>query len=85
MNKSLNYSPFLVFASFGGKILIVGSLITFLFDIFLSKDSSNEGSNNKLETIANSKVTETKPPKAIVPPKLDTVKTKNPKNNTIEV
>ena len=42
-----------------------------MFAIFFSKVNSNEGSNNRLETIANSKVIETKPPRAIVPPKLE--------------
>ena len=42
-------------------------------------ESNREGSNSRLETIANNKVTDTKPPKAIVPPKLDTVNTKNQK------
>ena len=45
----------------------------------------DEGNKSRFETIANNKVIETKPPNAIVPPKLDTVNTKNPKNNTIEV
>ena len=85
VNKSLNYSSSIGWTSFGGKIRIVGSLITFLFDIFFSNDNNKDGNNNKFETIANNKVTETNPPKAIVPPKLETVKTKNPKNNTIDV
>lgn len=71
--------------SFGGNILILGSLNTFLFAIFFSKVSNKEGNKSKLETIASNKVTETKPPNAIVPPKLERVKTKNPKNNTIDV
>ena len=57
----------------------------FYWQFFFSNDSNNEGSNNRLETIANNKVIDTKPPKAIVPPKLETVNTKNPKNNTMEV
>ena len=55
------------------------------FLIFFSNDNSSEGNSSKLETIANKRVTETKPPNAIVPPKLEMVNTKNPKNNTIEV
>ena len=35
--------------------------------------------------MAKRRVTETSPPRAIVPPKLDKVNTRNPKNNTIEV
>ena len=62
-----------------------GSLRTCLLAILSSKVSNNEGSNSKLETIANNKVIETKPPNAIVPPKLDTVNTKKPKKSTIEV
>ena len=76
---------YFVFSSLGGKIFILGSLNTFLFAIFFSKVNNKEGNNNKLETIANNNVTETRPPKAIVPPKLERVKTKKPKNNTIEV
>ena len=63
----------------------VGSLKSSLFAIVFSNESNRDGSNNKLEVIANNRVMETKPPKAIVPPKLETVNTKNPKNNTIEV
>ena len=62
------------------KISTVGSLNVFLFAIFFSNESNNDGNNNKLETIAKSNVTETNPPKAIVPPKLEMVNTKNPKN-----
>lgn len=72
-------------SSFGGKILKFVSFKTFLFAIFFSKESNNEGNNNKLDTIANKRVTETRPPSAIVPPKLEIVKTRNPKNNTIDV
>ncbi len=53
--------------------------------MFFSNESNNDGSSNKLETIANNKVMDTKPPKAMVPPKLEAVNTKNPKNRTIEV
>jgi hypothetical protein len=66
-------------------ITIAGFLKVFLFAIFDSNESNNEGSNNKFDTIAKSKVTETSPPRAIVPPKLDTVNTKKPKKRTIEV
>ena len=64
---------------------MAGFLNVFLLAIFDSKDKSKDGNNNKLDTMAKSRVTDTNPPKAIVPPKLDTVKTRNPKNNTIEV
>ena len=51
-----------------------------------SNEISSEGSSRiKLASMANSKVTETKPPKATVPPKLELINTANPKNNTIEV
>lgn len=75
----------LFFLSFGGIILILGSLKTSLFAIFFSKVNSKEGNNSKLETIANNSVTDTKPPNAIVPPKLESVNVKKPKNNTIDV
>ena len=83
--KAVGYlSSFLVFWD-GGKIRIDGSLNTFLFAIFFSKVNNRDGSKIKFDTIAKRSVTETKPPKAIVPPKLDKVNTRNPKNNTIEV
>ena len=64
---------------------MAGSLNTFLLAILSSKDKRREGNNNKFVTIANNNVMDTRPPRAIVPPKLDTVKTKNPKKRTIEV
>lgn len=83
--KAANYlASFLGFWD-GGKIRIEGSLNTFLFAIFRSKVNKRDGSKIKLDTMAKRRVTETKPPKAIVPPKLDNVNTRNPKNNTIEV
>ena len=66
-------------------IAIAGSLNVFLLAILDSNDNSNEGNSNKLDIMANNKVTETKPPNAFVPPKLEMVNTKNPKNRTIEV
>ena len=83
--KETNYSFSLRVSSEGGKILIEGSLNTFLFAIFFSNVNRREGSKIKLETMAKSRVIETRPPKAMVPPKLDNVNTKKPKNNTIEV
>ena len=73
------------FSSSGGRISKVGSLRTFLLAILFSKDNNNDGKSIRLEIIANNNVIETKPPKAMVPPKLETVKTKNPKKRTIEV
>ena len=69
----------------GGKIRIEGSLNTFLLAIFRSKVNKRDGSKIKLDIMAKRRVTETKPPRAIVPPKLDNVNTRNPKNSTIEV
>ena len=74
-----------IFSSSEVKISSVGSLNIFLFAMFFSNESNKDGNSNKLEAMANNKVIETKPPRAIVPPKLETVNTKNPKNNTIEV
>jgi len=65
--------------------LKLGSFKTFLLAILLSNDKSNEGKSNKLASIASSNVTDTKPPNATVPPKLEIVNTEKPKNNTIEV
>jgi len=62
-----------------------GSFKTSLLAILSSKVSNREGRSSRLETIASSRVMETSPPKAIVPPKLDTVNTKNPKKSTMEV
>lgn len=67
------------------KISIVGSKNSSLLAIVFSKESKSVGNKIKLESIAKSKVAATKPPKATVPPKLDKVKTENPKNNTTEV
>ena len=64
---------------------MAGFLKVFLLAIFDSSDNNNDGSNNKLDTMAKSRVTETNPPSAIVPPRLETVKTRNPKNKTMDV
>jgi len=73
------------FPSSVDKMSKTGSKKVSLFAILRSNESNNDGNKIKFETIANKSVTETKPPNAMVPPKLDTVNTKNPKNNTIEV
>ena len=57
----------------------------FVGQLFCSNDNTNEGNNIKLDNIPNNNVKATKPPKAIVPPKLDNINTENPKNKTIEV
>ena len=64
-------------------IFIEGSLKTSLLAILRSNDNSKDGNSNKLDSIANSKVTDTNAPKATVPPKLEMVNTENPKNRTI--
>jgi len=66
-------------------ILITGSLKIVLLAILLSKDKSKDGNNSRFDSIANKSVTETNAPKATVPPKLEIIKTENPKNKTIEV
>ena len=94
MNAKINVYVFfsvlelisLVSESFSsGMIFMAGSLRTSLLAIFLSNDNSNDGNNNKLESIANKSVAETKAPNATVPPKLEMVNTEKPKNNTIDV
>ena len=50
-----------------------------------SKDNNKQGNNSKLANIASNKVAEIKAPKATVPPKLEVIKTENPKNNTMDV
>ena len=62
-----------------------GSKKVSLLAILRSNESNNDGSKIKFETIANKSVIETRPPNAIVPPKLETVNTKKPKNKTMEV
>ena len=52
---------------------------------FFSNVNTKEGKTSKLANIANNKVQEIKPPRAIVPLKLERVKTANPKTSTIEV
>ena len=66
-------------------ISIAGSFNTSLFAISFSSDNNKDGNNNKLELMAKSRVMETRPPKATVPPKLLIMKTENPKNSTMEV
>lgn len=83
-NKVIRYYEFPFSSSFG-MISIAGSLKIFLFAILRSNVKSKDGNKRRFETMANKRVTETNPPSAIVPPKLDTVNTKKPKNNTIEV
>ena len=53
--------------------------------ILRSNESNNDGNNIRFDSIANNSVTETKAPKATVPPKLEIMKTENPKNKTIDV
>lgn len=85
LTKSQIKAQFYSVSSSSGIILIAGSLRTSLLAILLSRDSNNEGSNNKLDSIANNKVAETRAPKATVPPKLEMVNTEKPKNKTIDV
>ena len=66
-------------------MLILGSFNTFSLLIESSREISNEGSRIRLASIANNSVTDTKPPSATVPPKLEVIKTANPKNRTMEV
>ena len=62
-----------------------GSFNTSLLAILRSNDSKREGNKSKLESMANKRVIDTNAPSATVPPKLEIVKTENPKNNTMEV
>ena len=52
---------------------------------YFLKDINRLGRSNKLVNIAKRRVRETKPPKAIVPPKSEVKKTEKPKNKTIDV
>ena len=47
-----------------------------------TNDNNKEGSNNRLDNIANNKVMDTKIPNATVPPKLEMANTEKPKNKT---
>ena len=85
LNKKGNYPFYFAPFSLGGKILNLGSLITFLLAILRSKVSNKDGNRIKLEIIAKRRVIDTRPPSAMVPPKLEMVNTKKPKNNTMEV
>ena len=42
--------------------------MSILFEIFFSREIKSEGNRTKLANIAKSKVVETNPPSAIVPP-----------------
>lgn len=72
-------------ASLGSIMSILGSMKSCSLANVLFKVSTKAGSNIKFDNIPNSKVKEINPPNAIVPPKLDSINTENPKNNTIEV
>lgn len=71
--------------SFSGRMSIFGSINSFSLAMVFSKDNNNTGSKIKLDNMAKTKVNETKPPNATVPPKLEIMKTENPKNKTMEV
>ena len=87
MRKRVNKKNYLSSSSISsnGKTGSVGFLSVALLAIEVSRDNNNDGSKSKLDVIANKSDMDTKPPKATVPPKLDTVNTKKPKNKTIEV
>ena len=52
---------------------------------FFSKVNTNAGKTKRLANIANNKVQEISPPRAIVPLKLERVKMAKPKTKTIDV
>ena len=64
---------------------MVGYLKTVLLAINFSRVKSMLGNNNKLESMATSRVPEIRAPRATVPPKSEVRKTENPKNKTTEV
>ena len=66
-------------------IFSAGFFNTFLFAMLRSNDNNRQGNKSRFANIANNKVAEIKAPKATVPPKLEVIKTENPKNNTMEV
>ena len=59
--------------------------MTFSFETVRSKEINKEGSRIKFASIAKSKVAETKPPSATVPPNSEIIKIENPKNKTMDV
>ena len=71
-------------SSSSSKISINGSLNDCVV-MKRSKESNNEGNNNKFASIANNNVTETNKPRATVPPNSDAINIAKPKNRTIEV
>ena len=71
--------------AYGSRIFIFEGFITFSLLTASSSEISNEGNKIKLASIAIRRVTETSPPRALVPPKFDERKTEKPKKRTIEV
>ena len=67
------------------KISMVGIINSCLLANVLFKVKTNEGSKTKLDSIPKNKVKATSPPRDTVPPKLESIKTENPKNKIIEV
>ena len=73
------------FSSDCSRMSIVGSKNSCSFANVLFSVKTNAGSKTKLDNIPKHKVIETNPPSATVPPKLESIKTEKPKNNTIDV
>ncbi len=67
------------------KISIVGSMNSCSFANVLFNVKTNDGSKTRFDNIPKNNVKATNPPKATVPPKLESMKTENPKNKIIEV
>lgn len=72
-------------SSEGSKIAMVGEINSCWLAIDLFNDKTSEGNKTRLDNIPKNKVNATRPPRATVPPKLDSMKTENPKNKTIDV
>ena len=77
------FNSFCSTSMFSGKIPKEGFFKVFLLAILFSRESSREGSNNKFANMANTRVTETNPPRATVPPKLERANTEKPKKTLL--
>src|SRR5699024_4890192 len=71
--------------SLSGNSFNANFLNVFLFDTLLSKETNKDGRKSRFDKVAKNRVMETNIPNATVPPKLESVNTENPSNNTIEV
>ena len=75
----------LLTVSFFNVQVVSVEVLDWFLAFFFSKVNTNAGRTNKLANMANNNVQEIKPPSAMVPLKLESVKVANPRINTTEV